>query len=515
MSGPDSPARRKAIALARLALAADARGDTAASIAAWSGAAGSDPGWAAARTGLGQALLRAGRAGDARFELERAVALAPDDPGAALALAVARSMLGAHDQAIAAAKRAAALAPAHAAVQMGLGDVLRTAGRVEPARIAYRRAVELAPDDPDALNKLGAAERNAWRLDEAIALLDRALARSPRHSQARVNRATLDVLRGRDDEARTALAGALADASLTPDARAEASAILGRLDEESALAPALAASIAHGDPSRLERALRAGPVPAARDAALLDELTLLSERAAAGPGAPEAFERCDALPVDWPAIEAHFSVHADVSAAALAGSVALVGGGAGGSELAPADEDVLRYARAVTARGDGVPLGGDGIAGEAWLRCAHAALCGHRKTFGAGRIKAIDNFVVVSMRPTRTPPAAVAATLRVALGELAPRVPAGGPRAAFLLYTIAHVHAFQDGNGRLARLVVGAELARVGRWPAILPRRRQKAEEAGVFDEAIRQADLAPIVDWLAGQSRLAAAVARGASAEG
>ncbi|MFO1078882.1 MAG: Fic family protein, partial [Planctomycetota bacterium] len=217
----------------------------------------------------------------------------------------------------------------------------------------------------------------------------------------------------------------------------------------------------------------------------------------------------------WPAIEAHFSVHADVSAAAIAESVARVRGGIRGSALAPVDEDVLRYAQAVAARREGVPLGGDGIAGEAWLRCAHATLCGHRNAFGAGRIKPIENFVDVSIRPTRTLPAAAAATLRVALGTLASRGPAGGPRAAFLLYTIAHVHAFQDGNGRLARLVVGAELARVGCWPAILPRRRQRVEEASVFDEAIRRVDLAPIVDWLAGQSRLAASVARGGSAEG
>lgn len=515
MSGPDSPARRKAIALARHALAADARGDTAASIAGWSGAAGSDPGWAAARTGLGQALLRAGRAGDARTELERAVALAPSDPGAALALAVARSMLGAHDQAIAAAKRAATLAPAHAAVQVGLGDVLRNAGRVEPARAAYRRAVELAPDDPGALNKLAAAERNAWRLDEAIALLDRALARSPRHPQARVNRATIDILRGNVERARGALAGALADASLTPDARAEASAVLGRLDEESALAPALAASIARRDPSTLERALRAGPTPAAGDTALLDELTVMAERAADRGEANRAYERCEGLPTEWPAVEAHFSVHADVSAAAIAGSVALVRDDVGDTALAPVDEDVIRYARVVAGRGAGVPLGGDGVAGEAWLRWTHAALTGHRPEFMPGRFKAVTNEVGIAERPACTPPSGVAGTLRAVFGSIAPRVPAGGARAALILFAIAHVHGFQDGNGRLARVVIGAEIAGAGYWPPILPRARARTEAPRAFADAIRSSDLAPIVDWLAGQSRLAAAVARGGSAEG
>ena len=130
MSRIESVARRAAVGHARAASAAESRGDTNAAIDAWTAAAGADPAWAPARVGLGQALLRAGRASDADPVLERAVALAPGDAGAWLALGVARATLGRHDAAIAAGERACTLAPQLAGVHLGQGDVLRVAGAV-------------------------------------------------------------------------------------------------------------------------------------------------------------------------------------------------------------------------------------------------------------------------------------------------------------------------------------------------------------------------------------------------
>lgn len=44
-----------------------------------------------------------------------------------------------------------------------------------------------------------------------------------------------------------------------------------------------------------------------------------------------------------------------------------------------------------------------------------------------------------------------------------------GWRGPYYLFLIAEVHPFDDGNGRLSRLVMNAELSRVGRSRVIIP----------------------------------------------
>lgn len=48
-------------------------------------------------------------------------------------------------------------------------------------------------------------------------------------------------------------------------------------------------------------------------------------------------------------------------------------------------------------------------------------------------------------------------------------IPEGLSRAIFYLFLVAEVHPFDDGNGRIARLTMNAELSRVGRNRIIIP----------------------------------------------
>jgi len=50
-----------------------------------------------------------------------------------------------------------------------------------------------------------------------------------------------------------------------------------------------------------------------------------------------------------------------------------------------------------------------------------------------------------------------------------PTVPAGLPRALFAMFLVSEVHPFNDGNGRLARLVMNSELSVVGACRIIIP----------------------------------------------
>jgi hypothetical protein len=53
--------------------------------------------------------------------------------------------------------------------------------------------------------------------------------------------------------------------------------------------------------------------------------------------------------------------------------------------------------------------------------------------------------------------------------KLLPSVPAGMARALFAMFLVTEVHPFLDGNGRLARLVMNAELSVVGECRIIVP----------------------------------------------
>lgn len=53
--------------------------------------------------------------------------------------------------------------------------------------------------------------------------------------------------------------------------------------------------------------------------------------------------------------------------------------------------------------------------------------------------------------------------------KLAIGVPEGLARAIFYAFLVSEVHPFGDGNGRLSRLLMNAELSRCGRCRIIIP----------------------------------------------
>ncbi len=65
-------------------------------------------------------------------------------------------------------------------------------------------------------------------------------------------------------------------------------------------------------------------------------------------------------------------------------------------------------------------------------------------------------------------PVLVRGTLMEGSG-LARSVPEGLPRAIYLAFLISEVHPFSDGNGRISRLVMNAELSRTGEARIIIP----------------------------------------------
>lgn len=101
----------------------------------------------------------------------------------------------------------------------------------------------------------------------------------------------------------------------------------------------------------------------------------------------------------------------------------------------------------------------------AQLRARHADQMQERPEVGPGEFKLLAN------RAGNTEfvaPQLVRGTL-VQASQLLPSVPAGTARALLAMFIVSEVHPFTDGNGRLARLVMNAELSAVGACRIIVP----------------------------------------------
>ena len=99
------------------------------------------------------------------------------------------------------------------------------------------------------------------------------------------------------------------------------------------------------------------------------------------------------------------------------------------------------------------------------LRARHADQMAERPEVGPGEFKVKAN------RAGNTEfvaPQLVRGTL-VEGSKILPSVPAGTARALLSMFLVSEVHPFADGNGRLARLVMNAELSVVGACRIIIP----------------------------------------------
>ena len=99
------------------------------------------------------------------------------------------------------------------------------------------------------------------------------------------------------------------------------------------------------------------------------------------------------------------------------------------------------------------------------IQARHADQMVERPEVGPGQFKVSPNragntdFVV---------PALVRGTL-IEATKILPTVPAGSARALMAMFLVSEIHPFTDGNGRLARLVMNAELSVVGACRIIVP----------------------------------------------
>ena len=99
------------------------------------------------------------------------------------------------------------------------------------------------------------------------------------------------------------------------------------------------------------------------------------------------------------------------------------------------------------------------------LRERHGLILAGRPEMGPGRWKHEPNQVGAYRF---VDPELTEGTLRRGF-ELAPAVPAGFRRALFVMMVVTEVHPFTDGNGRVARVMMNAELSSVDAARIVIP----------------------------------------------
>lgn len=165
----------------------EARGEWAAALPDLQHLAEGNGGEAGVHWRLGRCLRVLGRREEGRAELERALELRPDHPGALLERASLAREDGDPAEELALLRRAAAAAPANGLAWKRLGSALGPSGDLAGALEAFERARANGLEDAELLHNQGTALARAGRPAEACERLRAALALEPDNAGTHYN----------------------------------------------------------------------------------------------------------------------------------------------------------------------------------------------------------------------------------------------------------------------------------------------------------------------------------------
>ncbi len=126
------------------------------------------------------------------------------------------------------------------------------------------------------------------------------------------------------------------------------------------------------------------------------------------------------------------------------------------------------------------------------LASRHATIMAQRPDKAPGRFKTIANRAGATMFVT---PELVDGTLRAGY-EIAGELTDAFARAAFMMFLVSEVHPFLDGNGRIARVMMNAELVSAQQIPVIIPT-AFRGEYLGALKNATNNSSFGALVSVL------------------
>ena len=371
-----------------------------------------------------------------------------------------------------------------------LADASRMLGRRQVALECYEEAVRL-DRSPENLNRLGLLSGTFGEHDKALALFNEALESDPGFNLARINRGTLYIERQEFDTALSELR-ALDPATLLPPERQVLSTTLAAMEEYERLGDRIAPMIDSGDVAPLAAALAdLSPQVAEFDRAALKTVAIYAKRVGTLtlPDCPLDVE----LPEDWALLEA---LHMIPYVRTVDEFVALRSREFG--EIEPGGnlfESLAMEAAVVaasTCREDML----DPPLGEAHLRHWHSLCCRGVAGFMPGHFKYTQNGSARNPSLPRVNPASASGTIQFVLERIYPKMAPGLARGMVAFLALMDLHAFADGNGRVAMTWLNRELIWAGQMPALFTREHGFR---GTLGEAIGEVrnnggDLAPVI---------------------
>jgi len=149
----------------------------------------------------GRALYYLDREEEALTDLNKAIALVPDDSAFLADRGETYRWLGRHEEAFADFDRAIELDPDNAGAIASRGDTYEQMGRYQEALADFDRAIELNPDYSWAIASRGETYQQMGRYHEALADFDRAIELNPDYSWAIAHRGETYQQMGRYHEA--------------------------------------------------------------------------------------------------------------------------------------------------------------------------------------------------------------------------------------------------------------------------------------------------------------------------
>jgi tetratricopeptide (TPR) repeat protein len=138
---------------------------------------------------------------EARTNLERALALLPDNPDVIASLASIDLRQGRGEDSLARVSAASRAAPKDAALARLQGDLELALGKPEAAEASYRRAVDADPNGLESYGKLAGLYTRLGRANEVIRTYEAALAKNPKSGELHLVLGTLNEAQGRVDDA--------------------------------------------------------------------------------------------------------------------------------------------------------------------------------------------------------------------------------------------------------------------------------------------------------------------------
>ncbi|HET6564899.1 MAG TPA: Fic family protein, partial [Xanthomonadales bacterium] len=443
-------------------------------------------------------LQNQGRLVEAGDYLQLALKLQPDLVENWTALAKIRLATGQLDGVIAASTQALELDIHAREARLTRAEAWRQAAQWQSAKTDYQWLLQSMPDNPYLLMGLGACLAGERAFTQALEVLGKALTIKPDLPEARLNIALVTACLGNSRQALAEFQSLLDAGVLPPALRDSARICQATLVEHQRLQPTLQAAGRLPDLAALQSTLQlAPPVLLKKDSRMvkyLQDLALACQQAEW----PDLESNSRSTPKDHAGLnlpgfaEACFLSRAANDVPGIAARWRLI------SRDPPDRDDSHQQSlwstwQAVKVRESLMAQLDRPGNGEAFLRCSHFRLFSTSAADFPGLFKFVPNNIGLHRT---TVPECLVSTIRVLLDEVRPSIPPGMGRACFMLTAINLIHAFIDGNGRLARFVFCGELESAGFEPVLLLTRARKTL-TDCLDEAQYRSNFQPFAKHL------------------